>query len=1158
MTTVSRIQGHPSNDPIAAARIVENIVGYAWGCDAAGSCIYVTPGAGADLATMLSELNAPPGTAFTCRPVIHPEDYPSTAARWRESQRSGERYQVEHRMLQATGVYAWVRCSSQPLLDESGRISGWYGTVIALEASAGREDQFRQMVDTVPALIWCTTPDGAPSYINKQLSDALGMSLDDLVGPGPSRSLADIHPEDVADVEEALSRSFTTGSPFCRTYRQRRADGGYRWTEGRAEPLRGDDGAIIQWCGVCVDVHDRVVAQKGLQDRERQLRHLVDTVPSLTWCLSPDGQPSYYSEQLVRWLGVRVEDLDVGGMSRLAFAEALLVHPDDGREAHEELARCVRSGDPFKRKYRIRRHDGIFRWMDVRAQALRDSQGEIVQWYGVLIDIEELMRAQEELRNREGELAQLVDMVPSHIWRLDRAGEPTFFNKRMVDFLGMDVAATDRPGASRLEVLAEAIHPEDASQFEATLRHCIATGESFAMRYRLRRADGAYRWMSGRAEPIRDDRGRIAQWFGLCHDVDEQMRLYNEIAEREAKFRRLVDSDIIGIVIWDLDGTLIDANDAFLRMIQYDRKDVAAGLNWLGITPPEWQEVHAREEADELAATGKMQAREKEYYRKDGSRVPVLIGAACFDGQSRQGVAYILDLTERKRAEATLRDRERELSQLVDLVPIPLWRLSAEGKPVFFNKRMAEFAGGEAGSFEIEGAADFATLTAAAAHPDDAITVTRTMGEAFAIGQPFSMSYRLRRADGVFRWVLSNAEPLRDQAGRVVGWYGFSHDVDDQLRVEEALRERERFLWQIVETLPAMIDCANPEGEPVYRSHQLRQFLGYELEALDGPGKGRLSGTLDAGVHPEDVAGVKETYAHSLATGEPYARRHRLRRHDGEYRWVETRAAPMRDLEGRIIQWNVICLDVDAEVRAQEELRLAQERLSRASQAASLAELSASIAHEINQPLAAVVTNSHACQRWLAATPPNLERAQRTVERIVRDANSAAEVISRIRALFRHSGEPKGLAPLGQVVHDASRMLSDLARAARVRVDVDVSEEIEAVAFDGVQVQQVVLNLMRNAVEAMQECASERLLCVHVFRSGDKAQLEISDSGPGIGDPDNVFDAFYTTKRNGMGMGLAISRSIVETMGGKIWLRDNEMGGATFAFTLPIEAQPAP
>ena len=137
------------------------------------------------------------------------------------------------------------------------------------------------------------------------------------------------------------------------------------------------------------------------------------------------------------------------------------------------------------------------------------------------------------------------------------------------------------------------------------------------------------------------------------------------------------------------------------------------------------------------------------------------------------------------------------------------------------------------------------------------------------------MKYRIRRADGAYRWIDGRAEPLRDESGAIVQWYSVSFDIDDQVHAQEALRERERALSQLVETLPAMIDCAAPDGEPIYRSQQLREFLGYDLEELDGSGKSRLDGTLDAGVHPDDLAGVKEKYAHSLATGEPYARRHR-------------------------------------------------------------------------------------------------------------------------------------------------------------------------------------------------------------------------------------------------------------------------------------------
>ncbi|MBS7546196.1 PAS domain-containing protein [Ancylobacter oerskovii] len=1177
---------------------------------------------------------------------------------------------------------------AEPLRNEAGDIQQWYGVchdiddqARAEEALRLREQELKRLVDAVPAMIWCVTPEGEPSYINKRLADAVGVELEDLIGSDGSRSLADIHPEDMPAVEKALGHAFETGDTFQMTYRQRRADGIFRWTEGRAEPMRSETGAIIRWYGVCVDVHDRIAAREALNESERQLRQLVDTVPSLTWCLSPDGQPSYYSEQLVRWLGVSVEDLDTPETNRLAHAAALLVHPEDSAEIHRELARCVRTGDPFMRKYRVRRHDGVFRWMEGRAQALRNANGNILQWYGVLIDIEELMRAQEDLRGRERELSQLVDMVPSQIWRLKPDGEPIFFNRRMIDFLGMEIADTDRPGASRLQALEETLHPDDAPQFQETLHHSLATGEAFAMHYRLRRADGDYRWMSGRAEPLRDDRGRVVQWFGLSHDIDDQMRLYGDIAEREARIRRLVDSDIIGIVIWDLDGTLIEANDAFLRMVQYDREDVKAGIRWLDMTPAEWQAVHAREEADELAATGKMQAREKEYFRKDGSRVPVLIGAACFDGQSRQGVAYILDLTERKRTEAAVRERERELSQLVDMVPSYLWRINADGLPVFFNKRLVDFLGLDVSGADRPDKSRLAAITDAIIHPDDRDNVMEAFERSLASGERLFMKWRMRRADGVYRWMEASAEAMREEDGRITQWYGLCHDIDDQVLAEEvlrrskqqleqmidavpvnilsfdragnltyasrryldtvgspghirdfealardvahpedfptmfrkasagfatgepfvnrfrrrcvdgvyrwiearaqalrdadgeivqwyiasidieeemqalaALRERERLLWQLVETLPAMIDCAAPNGEPVYRSQQLREFLGYELEELHKTGGSRLKQTLDAGVHPDDLAAVKKHYAHCLMTGKPYARRHRLRRHDGEYRWVETRAAPMRDADGAIIQWNVICLDIDAEVRAQEDLRLAQERLARASQAASLAELSASIAHEVNQPLAAVVWNSQACQRWLTADPPNLDRAQITVERIIRDANAAADFVSRIRALFKQAVVPRDRAPIGEVIADVGRLLADRTSQTRVGVEADVAAELPDIPFDVVQVQQVLANLMRNAIEAMEGHTSEPRLRVRALRDGEVVRVEVSDNGPGILHPEKVFDAFFTTKQTGMGMGLAICRSIIESHGGRLWVERNDAGGATFAFTLPIQA----
>jgi PAS domain S-box-containing protein len=880
---------------------------------------------------------------------------------------------------------------------------------------------------------------------------------------------------------------------------------------------------------------------------------------------------------------------------------------------------------------------------------------------------------------------RILETMPGFGWSANVAGHFTYVTPNTLSFLGVAGEDLNASDADDEFGWRQVIHPDDYERVAARWRHCLQTGDHYDTEHRLRRADGSYRWFRNSGRPCRDEQGTITEWFGTTIDIDDQVRLCSEIAEREARIRRLVDSDIIGIVIWDLNGTLIDANDAFLRMVQYDREDVKAGLRWFDMTPPEWQEVHGREEVEELVATGKMEPREKAFFRKDGSRVPVLIGAACFDGQPRQGVAYILDLTERKRAEEALHDQKRELSQLVDMIPSYLWRVTPQGVPEFFNKRLVDFLGLDVAGVNKPGSNRLTAFIEAIIHPDDAVGVADAFERSLASGDALSMKWRMRRADGVYRWMAASAEPMRDADGRIVNWYGLCHDIEDQLqaeealrsskqqleqmidavpvnilsfdpsgmmtyaskryvdevgppplhiedfdalavdaahpddfpamfrrasdgfatgcafvnrfrrrekdgdyrwiearaqplrasdgtivqwyvasidiqdemRAQEALRERERMLHHLVETLPAMIDCATPDGEPIYRSQQMSEYLGFDFEHLDSSAKSRLNGTLEASVHPDDLAGVKANYGHSLATGEPYARRHRLRRSNGEYRWVETRAAPMRDTRGAIVQWNVICLDIDPEVRAQQDLQLAQERLARASQAASLAELSASIAHEVNQPLAAIVANSHACHRWLSTQPANIERAKVTAERIIRNANAAADIVSRIRALFSQSTETRTIHSLDGVIAETRELLADEAARRHVCVDLDIASNIPTLAFDRVQIQQVLINLMRNGMEAMDAVATHRVLRLRVRRVDDVVRTGVSDSGPGIELPNRMFEPFYTTKPHGMGIGLAICRSIVEAHGGQLWAENNEPNGATFTFSLPIGEAPA-
>jgi PAS domain S-box-containing protein len=444
-------------------------------------------------------------------------------------------------------------------------------------------------------------------------------------------------------------------------------------------------------------------------------------------------------------------------------------------------------------------------------------------------------------------------------------------------------------------------------------------------------------------------------------------------------------------------------------------------------------------------------------------------------------------------------------------------------------------------------------------HPDDVERSLAKFKHSIATGEPLYDESRARRHDGTYRWFRDVAFPTRDETGKITGWYGTSMDIDDQKKAEEALRQSERELRLLVDTVPTMIFLTTPEGLPYYFNKRFADWVGTDPGGEAVPRVGGKSPYLEL-IHPDDRDYIATTVDKAFANGQASQYKGRLRRNDGQYRWLDSRVEPLRDENGAIVRWYGVIIDIDDEVRAQEALRLADDRLSRASRAASLSELSVSIAHELNSPLQAVVANANAFQRWLSATPPNYERAERTAGRIIRDANAAAEVIKRIRELFANAGQDRRHVDINLLVRDVCELMTDRLVAGGVRLELALDPQLPDILADPVQLEQVILNLIRNAIEAMQAMpAATRVLRVVSRRQGaDRLEVEVEDSGPGIAEPERIFEAFYTTKDDGLGMGLAICRSIIEAHGGSIDARSNAGQGSSIGFTLPLHvASPA-
>ncbi|MBB3595137.1 PAS domain S-box-containing protein [Rhizobium sp. BK529] len=436
-------------------------------------------------------------------------------------------------------------------------------------------------------------------------------------------------------------------------------------------------------------------------------------------------------------------------------------------------------------------------------------------------------------------------------------------------------------------------------------------------------------------------------------------------------------------------------------------------------------------------------------------------------------------------------------------------------------------------------------------HPDEYERVAASLRHSLKAGEHWNNEYRLRRVStGEFGWHRVAMRPTRDRVGRITGWYGMSIDITVYKQTEAALRVREQELSHLINMVPVHIIRLSGAGKPTFLSKATLDYFALDDRYADHSDE--TLAAMQSAIHPDDALRVTSALRSGVERGDRIAVRYRVRGADGIFRWMDSRAEPIRDVSGTIVEWYAVSLDVNDQVVAQEELRLAHEDLAKATQAANLAELSASIAHEVAQPLAALLSSSDACQRWLSLDPPNLDRAQQALQRIIRSGNAATGIVSRIRALFAQSADVREPSDISRIVFEARELLTEELMRHGVRLEIEIDPAIPILRLDRIQIQQAMINLMRNGIEAIGPNSDIKTLGIRVKHVGAAVQVAISDSGPGVENPSKIFDPFYTTKGQGMGMGLAICRSIVTSHGGRLWVEKNEPHGAVFIFTLPI------
>jgi PAS domain S-box-containing protein len=617
----------------------------------------------------------------------------------------------------------------------------------------------------------------------------------------------------------------------------------------------------------------------------------------------------------------------------------------------------------------------------------------------------------------------------------------------------------------------------------------------------------------------------------------------------EAKVQRLVQANVIGIVNFNLDGVVSDANEAFLQMVQYGRDDlVTGGVRWTDLTPAEWSDRDQLALA-ELRATGIFQPYEKEYFRKNGNRVPVLLGGAIFESGGDEGVAFVLDLSEQKQAVETLRRVEQQARSIVDSSLDAVVAMDADGIITDWNKEAEQTFGWT--RLEALGRRMSETIIPEryrSAHERGLRHFFQT-GEGPVLNKRIEIS-ALRRNGEEFPVELS-ITPLKFGATWIFS--GFIRDISDRKRSEEQLRTSELNLRRMTETIPEMLWSATPNGAVDYCNARVLDYTGLAQDEVAGAGWMKT-------IHADDVRNAERAWAHSVRTGEPFQSEFRcLRGSDAMYRWCVSSALPLRSSDGSILKWYGTIVDFHDRKRAEEDLRNTQAELAHVNRVMTMGELAASIAHEVRQPLAAIIASGDSCTAWLANEPPNLERARAAASRVIQAATQASEIVQRIRALFKKTTSATTSVDVNAVIKDTISLLRHETQRHGISLLTELDTDVPSVRADRVQLQQVILNLVMNAIESTASVDRERrrMVIQSALPNPGELLVAVKDTGPGIDaqQAGRLFAPFFTTKPQGIGMGLPISRSIIEAHGGRLWAEKNEPHGAVFQFVLPTRSQ---
>src|SRR5580700_9130186 len=981
-----------------------------------------------------------------------------------------------------------------------------------------------------------------------------------------------VHPEDRDRLQQLRDRATQNGMDLDIEHRVLLPDGVIRYVHVVAHAGR-DNSGNLEYAGVVTDITERKRADderealsRSLQESKARLEEAQSVAHVGYWDWDLETGEIIWSDETYRIFGFKPQErpMDIETVSGL-------IHPDDREALYSTVDEEVAVGVHPVHQHRIVRPSGEVRtvqsitsklWKTTNVGPEDAISREHNRLFGTVQDITELKQAEEASHALSRDLQESKDWLEeaqrvAHLgyWVWDLETNQVIWSEETYRIFGL----VPREGSFDVAIVREMIHPDDRESVFITARKAIDRKTRADCEHRLFRPGGEMRVAHSLGDVRTNSQGRM-QMFGTTQDITDRRRveedrqaLSNALQQSNARLEQAQSLAHIGHYEWDLIENRVTYSEELCRIWGIppvkDSFDVSAIFERIH---PEDREKVSREAAE--AISNGVHAKSEHRIVLPSGEVRVILGLGTVK-RDASGNAYEMfgtgqDITERKLAEQALRQSQFYLSEGERLAHIGSWASTdlgirwSEDLNIYWSDEVYKIFG-----FDPKNGTPSLQQFLSAVHPQDQASLTATMKKLHEEHCGCDVTNRIVHPDGEIRYVRCVGIPVVED-GVFKGYRGTTIDVTEHELLTQEFRREQAYLAEGQSlTHAGSWACNLVKRQIVHSSDENARLYGFDPSQGPIPFDHYYNSIL-----AEDESAISARLGNAISEGADYDVEFRIRRADGAIRFL--RGIGHHNPSQEIGEYVGITMDITEQKHAEQErerLRQLEADLAHINRVNMMGELAAALAHEIKQPIAASITSANALLRWLAHDPPDLERARAAATRIEQEGNRAANVINNLRGFYKKGAPAKRrIVDVKDIIREITVLLGDEALRHSVTIRSELDEHVPDILADRVQLQQVFMNLLLNAIEAMKETGGELTI-----RSGlnPEGQLLISISDTGVGLPtensERIFDAFHTTKPQGTGMGLAITRSIVESYGGRVWAKPNQGAGATFHFTLP-------